>query len=353
MRKFLLFLAAFYLASPQVCVACAWDYDTIAMERQEMPGANEMIAGYFIRHSNQYYQWRITNRMEKGSAQQTPLDLDDIAVAYDKLGQQDKAIETIQEKTRRWPGKRIYESEANLGTFYIHSGKFKEGLKHINRAIEINPEAHFGREIIQKLLVEYLIKYRKTDWQFSEGTNGPGFWRFVSSENEIDLTQRRVSNREATKGILGMMRFGNYDSPILLEALGNLLEMEGEGQLAARAYLKASYEVRVSKGRNAYVSKANYAVKYQTETNYSDVERDLRKEIEAGDSFLQQIVDDEKAWIAAGKNLDVEFAKKYYKAPMFAGRLSKRTMYVWGGFFLVAIVTVFVFRSRRSKKMDA
>ena len=122
--------------------ACLWDYDTLRMEREMFPWAHELIVGYFVRHSDEYYQWRIKDRGTKGG-RKTPQDYDDIAVAYDKLGQQDKAIATIQEKMEKWPDQGTYESHANLGTFHIHNGQFKEGLVHIEKAIEINPMSLF------------------------------------------------------------------------------------------------------------------------------------------------------------------------------------------------------------------
>ena len=113
------------------------------MERQQFPKAQELIVGHFVRHSSTYYKWRISDRNAKELAKRTPADFDDLAVAYDKLGQHDKAIETILAKIKRWPDIHRYESEANLGSFLIHSGRFEEGLGHIDKAIEINPDAHF------------------------------------------------------------------------------------------------------------------------------------------------------------------------------------------------------------------
>lgn len=67
-------------------MACAWDHDTIAMERQRFPEAHELIVGYFLRHSDVYYHWRIKDRLKTPFENRTPAQYDDIAVAYDKLG---------------------------------------------------------------------------------------------------------------------------------------------------------------------------------------------------------------------------------------------------------------------------
>ena len=67
------------------------------------------------------------------------------------------------QKEQLYPG--LYETRANLGTFYIHAGELEQGVEQIELAIEINPDAHFGREIYQKHLVNYVLT-RKVDGKF-------------------------------------------------------------------------------------------------------------------------------------------------------------------------------------------
>ncbi len=158
-RGFILALTAALLA-PCAVIACIWDYDTLQQERSRFPDVLELITGKFLRHSQEFYEWRVQDRLEK--LKHTPDNLaiyDDLAVAYEKLGQHQKAIDTILIKDKKHPG--LYETEANLGTFYIHDGQLDEGLKHIDEAIRINPDAHFGREIYQKQFVEYMRERRR------------------------------------------------------------------------------------------------------------------------------------------------------------------------------------------------
>lgn len=331
MQKILAVMVACSLAIPTHCLACYWDYDTLEMERQKFPFAQELIAGHFLRHSNTYYEWRISDRNAKTQAERTPVDYDDLAVAYDKLGQHDKAIETIHEKIKRWPDERRYESEANLGTFLFHAGRLEEGLPHINQAIELNPDAHFGREVYQKLLVEYLLQQQfpeselplnqEEHFETIGAGSGPfGFAEFVNKTQQTTEEQRQDELEKAAKGVLGMMRFGNYRSPVLLEALGDLLLANGTREddakmLAARAYLKASLEVKETDASKRYRDKAKQVLELQTAKNLSEIETDLMQDIEHAETFFHQIEDDEKAWIAAGKNLDREYGVKYYNLP--------------------------------------
>lgn len=311
------------LLVPAPLLACMWDYDTLQMERQQFPYVHELIAGQFLRHSDAYYQWRIEDRSAKPAAERTPADYDDLAVAYEKLGQHDRAIEVIQEKIASWPEEGRYESEANLGTFLIHAGRYEEGLEHIERAIEINPEAHFGREVYQRLLVEYVMQQR------AEGATLPlnktselwktGFARFVLEQRKVERDGEQAEIQKAVKGVLGMMQFGNYRSPILLEALGDLLMAsywrEDAKLLAARAYLKAAYEAPEPAAKEVYRQRVEAILETQVARNLEQLEAELKREIAQGDTYYAQIESDETGWAAAGENLDQRFGEKYYQQP--------------------------------------
>ena len=70
----------------------------------------------------------LANRRPRPQARVRPDNLayyDDLAVAYEKTGQHDKAIETILIKDKKKPG--VYETESNLGTFLMVNGRLEEG----------------------------------------------------------------------------------------------------------------------------------------------------------------------------------------------------------------------------------
>lgn len=308
------------------CAACLWDYDTLAMERQRFPNAQELIVGHFVRHSPAYYRWRIEDRKSKPDAELSPEEFDDIAVAQDKLGLHEESINTIKEKMRRWPERGNYESAANLGTFLIHSGRLEEGVKHIERAIKINPDAHFGREVYQRLVVKYVLERREHDagLPLSEGYPGrySGFAAFLLDfldSKSVPEAQIQEEIQAATKGVLGMMRFGQFESPILLECLGDLMMIEtGDGDakmLASRAYLKASYHVDDAEAATAYREKASLAIQMIKKLELRELEEDLKSEIAQAQQFFDQIEADEKQWVEGGDDLDRLFAKHYYASP--------------------------------------
>jgi len=308
------------LTFPTACLACLWDSDTLEQERYRFPEAHQLIVGDFVRHSEAYYRWRIEDRQAKPLDQRTPMDYDDIAVAYDKLGQHDQAIETIHQKIRRFSSQSVYESEANLGTFLIHAGRLEEGLVHIDKAIEINPDAHFGREIYQKLLVEYVLEQRAAgneDLPLAAKFDD-NFVTFLRERLGWKRENQAAETKKAITGVLGMMRFGHYDSPILLEALGDLLVAQGRdaNMLASQAYLRAAITAAQHDGASAaYFSKAHKVLEGQHNMKIKTLQKKLHEAVEEADQKFAQIQADEQAWAAAGEDLDQKFADKYYERP--------------------------------------
>ncbi len=313
------------LLIPSVSLACLWDRDTLMMERQRFPNTLELITGKFLRHSKEFYQWRIQDRLEKLKTDPDNLAYyDDLAVAYDKTDQDALAIETILLKDRKKPG--LYETEANLGTFYIHSGQLERGLEHIHRAIEINPNAHFGREKYQAILVEYVLEHRR-DGILPLPLSG-AFLTFLEKKlnhKPVPLTERQ----EAIEGILGIMKFGKHDSPLLLELLADLLTQGGfdertqdAKQLAARAYLRAAYETHDPASKEAYRVLASQALSMQlgnsiseSQMSLTELEQEFQLELTDAQKWYDGVKQNELKWIREGKDADDEFRQAYYAEP--------------------------------------
>ncbi len=341
-------LAAFAgVLLPSVAAACMWDYDTIKMERTRFPGTLEMITGKFLRHSPEFYQWRVENRLKRLEADPANVALlDDLAVAYDKTGRHDEAIKTALRAEQVRPGR--YETAANLGTFYFHAGKLNDGLPHIGRALAINPDAHFGREKYQKLLVEYMIRQRKggppklplADVKVGPRPPGDGPHLNVTVKDSFadflglgkyTYPPKADELSAAIKGILGMMKFGQHDSPVLLEALGGLLTQDASNPeadaklLAARVYLRASDEVPDGPSRAAYRAMAEAAIEMQTpdrrmgQITLERVEGDFQKELAEARDWYADLRGREMSWIRDGRDPEAEFDKLYDADPAVSG----------------------------------
>src|SRR5690606_34626591 len=144
------------------------------------------------------------------------------------------------------------------------------------------------------------------------------------------------------KGIAGMMKFSQHESPVLLEVLGDLLYAAesgydpGAGHLAARAYLKASFEVKDSVVSKIYEQKAkqsiervysDHPISVQPSPDGSPVFEHhvyplrnliavLKIEILSADSWYEEIRQNELNWIKSGVNPDSAFAANYYNVPV-------------------------------------
>ncbi len=320
-------------AISSLALACLWDYDTLAQERARFPGTLELITGRFPRHSRAFYEWRMRDRLARLEKPENAALYDDLAVAYDKLGVHESAIATMEKKESLHPG--MYETQANLATFYFHSGQLEKAIEHVEQALKIDPNAHFGREKYQLLLGKFVLHGRA---ELRKGLEEPkpdskdasmmeaahmhhfGFAQYLESQGETDKTA-------AIKGVLGMMRFANYDSPILLEALASLLSSTHEPdwdarQLATRALLQASYKTQGDEARSAaFREAAKLAILWQTPASsvvdkqypLETLEAEFRRELAEAETWIKTVEDDEQKWIAAHVDVDAEFQRKYYQ----------------------------------------
>ena len=317
-----------HLTLATLLFACIWDRDTMEMERSQFPDVQHVLAGHFARHSPEYYEWRIEDRLArlKKSPKNTAL-MDDLAAAYDKTGEHGKAIELMRASLAQNPER--YETLANLGTFLIHDGELAEGAVFIRKAIKINPDAHFGREIIQLHVVEYVLECRKA----RKGL--PMARDFASFLAERGLKGEK-GREAAVKGLVGMMFFGHYDSPILAECLGEVLSRELEvrkgkrgyairhttstpRRLAARAFLRASYGTEEPKARAYYRQRALGVLQMQTRGKNSykqmtleELEKNFRRDCRKGVAYVADIRANELRWIAEDVDVDKKFHAKYF-----------------------------------------
>ena len=339
----------FFFVITSVTHACLWDWDTLQMERRRFPGTLEMITGKFVRHSPAFYEWRIQDRTKRmQSPAEDPGLADDLAVANSKLGRHAEGVALLEQVLAAHPDR--YETLANLGTIHMLAGDLKVGKEYVDRAIVINPNAHFGREKYQSLLAEYFLTKRMSPHPAAEfpGVVHPkgqfcGFAKFVldkggyrydhfSLENSKDAEELKAELAAAQKGVLGMMHFANYDSPLLLEALGDLLVAwptrdDDAVQLAARAYYRVAQlsddkktkdefrkaAVNVVEGHLDYINyrKANEN-KERPEADLGKLSADLNRELAEAQAYFDSIAADERRWIAEGVNVDQAFATKYY-----------------------------------------
>ncbi len=173
---------------PSLAGACINDRDTLAFElrnvdalrrveletdgRKRLEAIQEIalkaISGRFERFPAKYYTLRIA-RLE-AKARLSLSEVDDLAVAYERLGKTDRAIQILSTSraARKTPDDR-YRFYANLGTFHVHKwlvskdratnkALLKQSIAEIEKAVDINPKSHFGREKVQLALERLWLK---------------------------------------------------------------------------------------------------------------------------------------------------------------------------------------------------
>lgn len=171
----------------------------------------DVIHERFPRHGPAHYRERNRLTQERLAAldPQEPAAFplaDDLAAGLERLGRPDEAVAVMRAKLTRQrakglTGRDLYTSSANLGTFLIHASagralsgdpaareRFREGVELVRKSVEVNPEAHFGRERWQVAIAEFLLA----------AMDKPDLLRtFDCLGNRLDLDIERILNREA------------------------------------------------------------------------------------------------------------------------------------------------------------
>lgn len=268
---------------PASIVACLWDRDTPEEEGVGLPEVVNVLTGRFERNPPLFYEMRLAR--VSALLQSHPEDLaayDDAGVACDRLGRGDEAIAWMEKKrTRLEPldaaqpeaKEQRYRYHANLGTFLVHRwvrqgadrakiDEVKSARDHIAKALEINPNAHFGRETYQLRAIEWIIDPPKVagldalpnllGWDASPYRNA----------DAPQKTGKAVGPKEAddaVRGLAGLIVLGNaWESVDVYYALSVALQYDtlgftagigaGRNYLAYFAWLRCRELIDAGKG---------------------------------------------------------------------------------------------------------
>ncbi|MCA8976512.1 MAG: hypothetical protein KDC98_17460 [Planctomycetes bacterium] len=224
---------------------CLWDSDTLDTELRGLPDAFDLVTGRWHRHGEAYYRERIARLGAKPHP--TLAELDDLAVAFERVGERERAVAVMAKKAEALAAAPDREHEyrrlANLGTFHAHAGRYDEAVVELRQAVALNPAAHFGRERLQIRLIEYAAAARQEPSRWTQQSflryAGYPFGSFPSrafadpaqdgeptfvDDVEIDCD---LDWDQAYRAVGGMLRFGGREGPELYRALGELfLEKE-------------------------------------------------------------------------------------------------------------------------------
>ncbi|MFI4854527.1 MAG: hypothetical protein ACIAQF_06060 [Phycisphaerales bacterium JB065] len=295
--------ALLILLAAKAALACFWDRDTLAQEAAGLPGVVEVLLGRIDRWPPEYYAMRLERVTRQLESDPTNLALyDDAAVASDRLKRYDDAIEWMARKrtildtlppTSHERTEHEYRYLANLGTHHAHrwiaSGGSATNLTDLERAIELiraaidlNPDAHFGREKVQLGFLESLL-YTRTDGkdklripigvfvterstaevtERSDASTGElptdtdlaadASWYFVFNKGIGFLgSDIEITADEAVEGLIGLMTLGDAWSSIdVHESLALALMRHRQRIVTAHLAALRSVELHMDGGRS-------------------------------------------------------------------------------------------------------
>jgi hypothetical protein len=277
MRRTLTVLALL-LGLPLSVAACLWDRDTPADEAKGMPEVVAVLTGRFARNPPLFYEMRLAR--VTAHLQSHPEDLsayDDAGVACDRLGRGDEAIAWMEKKRARMDPlddsrpevkEQRYRYHANLGTFLAHRwvrqgtdrsklDEVKAARDEIARALEINPNAHFGREKYQLQAITWFLDPPKI-----EGILGSQHLPNLLGWSFDDIYGQETEPKEAddaVRGLAGLVVLGNaWESVDIFHALNVALQRDsvgyergrdgGRNTLAYLAWLRCRELIDAGKG---------------------------------------------------------------------------------------------------------
>ena len=232
--------------------ACFWDSDTLRTEAKGVPGVVEAVTGFFPVYPDEYYERRIEIAEERLVEDPNRLgSYDDIAVSLDRLGDSTAAIAAIEpklavvERLGDDAGDHLYRYHANLGTFHAHrwirNGGDAEDLadleaarEHIAKAIEINPDAHFGREFVQLGIIDWLLDPEAGNSSNSYYGTYPTILSGLTPQESEHYLDSSTNFPEGTlDGLIGIIVLGAaWESVDVFAAIGLLLLDDDHSSLA-------------------------------------------------------------------------------------------------------------------------
>lgn len=227
-------------ANPAVTRACGWDYETYHAEAKAMPCVFDALLGYWPKHTDEYHRTRV-EAFDLALAWMPDWTggLDAKGISLLKLGELEDANAVMTRRLAVTPD--AYPAHANLGTLHTFTGSFDDALEHIDRAMAIEPQAHFGREQYHRALVVYLLKV-KADPKVAERETFVGVKPTTSQRlrGSQAVYKRMGLSDDAIDALVAMLTV--YGADALAEvyfALGELLALRGHKRLAYSAYRRA------------------------------------------------------------------------------------------------------------------
>lgn len=318
-------------------LACYNDSDTYLTELRDNLDITNAIIGRFTLYPPEYYKKRI--EIQLAILKKNPNDLDaydNLAVAYDRIGEGNKAIQWIEEKRKHLgsnPGNHLYTTEANEGTFFIvrwirghKPGDFSDANraeKYVEKALQYNPNGHFGREFSQLYCIRAMIACGKEkDWM-------PLF-----TSNLVKIAyESKIDRRKLRFGIAGMMVLGAaWNSPMFIQSIAELVPEEGQ----VASLCKAKFRTMKISGENQDIE-SEFPIRAASTTHGNDFSI-INQLLKNGTEYQENIDQWVTNKLAEGKHPDIDkdFWTGYTEVPAIPKeKLANSTIFSRTGTFLL------------------
>jgi len=360
MKRLLLWVAALL---PGIAAACYNDRDTLGYELRNKPDVQRALTGRFDRYPPLYYSMRVDRLKAKGKL--TPDEYDDLAVALDRQGKSDEALVAIETKGKL-PGldkMAEYRFYANRGTIRAHKWlresqkgtslvELQGATSDIAKALELNPNAHFGREGTQLELLRWIIDLKK------DPKNADSLGSWLSSKLDADV--------DIPTSLAGLIMLGAaWESPDTAFAIAEI-DAEYHHSPAIAALALARYDELVAAGKPRFVPEVNDVALFTFKDLISNTSphgepsvkarfAELRKEADewhaAKDSYIMER-------LQAGKHPDTDpsFWDDWRESAMPVLPTKVSAAASWGtilyvvvvGLLIVTVIAVFIQRRRKA-----
>lgn len=220
--------------------ACGWDWETYHAEAKSLPCVFDALLGYWPEHTDAYHRTRIEAadqalRWVPGWTE----GLDAKGLSLMKLGRMKEAQAVMDQRLALAPD--AYPGHANLGTLFTFTGDYDQALTHIDRAMAIEPQAHFGREKYHRALVVFLQRVAE-DPQIATRENFLGITLTDAQRSGGSrATFRRLGlDDDAFDALVSMITvYGADEVAEIYLTLGEALAARGHRRLAYTAYRRA------------------------------------------------------------------------------------------------------------------
>lgn len=222
---------------PRPAYACGWDWETFAAEAARLPCVSDLVIGAFATHTPEYYETTVqATDLALAWAPYYAEALDAKGMALVHLGRHADAEPVLRARALAAPD--AYASHANLGTLFTFNGQYGPAIEHVDKALALEPKAHFGREKYHRALLVFIQNKPANPTTDFLGLSLSDEQRYHGSVQAFERAGLNVDVFDALASMIAV--YGAESFADLYYALGDVLALRGEIKLAWAAYRRAT-----------------------------------------------------------------------------------------------------------------